>query len=396
MSGALNGVKILGFTHFAQAPFALQLLGDLGADIIKIERPGVGDFNRTFLAGEALNGEGPFFLMMNRNKRSITLDLKNPRAAEIVYRLVRDADVLVSNYRPGVLDKLGFGFEQVKKYNDSIIYAEALGYGSTGPYAGLPGQDLLAQCMSGYTTIVGCDGVPQSGGAYLVDMYAAMLLANGIQAALINKLRGGGAQKVEVNLLSAALHLQSQEFGYYLNTGKLPQRPEGFSGHVWQEAPYGIYRTNDGFISLATNTSDMVETFERIIEVDGLHELMPDKQAMLKNRNAIYKIVAQALLKKDTAYWIEKFREVGFWCAKVNNYEEVMNDPQVQFSGIIQEVEHPTAGTIKVIAAPITFSETPASIRRPPPVLGQHTEEILGEIGYTKEDMQVFQDEGLY
>ena len=165
---------------------------------------------------------------------------------------------------------------------------------------------------------------------------------------------------------------------------------------MWQEVPYGIYQTNDGYISLATNTSDMVETFERIIEVDGLHKLMPDKQAMLENRNTIYRIVAQALIKKDTAYWIEKFREVGFWCARVNNYEDVMNDPQVQYSGIIQEVEHPTAGTIKVVAAPITFSETPASIRRPPPMLGQHTEEILEEIGYTKEDIQAFKDEGLY
>ncbi len=177
MAGALDGVKILGFTHFAQAPFALQLLGDLGADIINIERPGVGDFNRTFLADEALNGEGPFFLAMNRNKRSLTLDLKNPKAKEVVFRLLKEVDVVVSNYRPGVLEKLGFGFEDGKKVNDGIVYAEALGYGSSGPYAKLPGQDLLAQSLSGYASIVGCDGPPQTGGVYLVDFYGALLSA---------------------------------------------------------------------------------------------------------------------------------------------------------------------------------------------------------------------------
>jgi crotonobetainyl-CoA:carnitine CoA-transferase CaiB-like acyl-CoA transferase len=393
--GALDGIKILGFTHFAQAPFALQLLGDLGADIINVERPGTGDFNRTFLADEALNGEGPFFLMMNRNKRSLVLDLKNPRASEIVLKLIKECDVIVSNYRPGVLDKLGFGFEEAKKHNGSVIYAEALGYGSSGPYAKLPGQDLLAQSLSGYASIVGCDGPPQTGGVYLVDFYAAMLLANGIQAAIINKLRGGGAQKVEVDLLSAGIHLQSQELGYYLNTGKAPKRPKGFSGHIWQEAPYGIYKTANGYISLATNASEMPETFGRIIGVEGLPEMMPDKPTMLKNRDEIYAAIAPAFEKRDTEYWLEKFREVGFWCARVNTYEDVAADPQVKHNNIIQELEHPAAGMVKVIAAPITLSETPVSIRRAPPTLGQHTAEILAELGYTAEDLAAFKNEGL-
>ena len=395
MKGALNGIKILGFTHFAQAPFALQLLGDLGADVINIERPGTGDFNRTFLADEKLNGEGPFFLMMNRNKRSLVLDLKNPRSKEIVFKLIKETDVVVSNYRPGVLEKLGFSFEEAKKYNDSIIYAEALGYGSSGPYANLPGQDLLAQSMSGYSFIVGCDGPPQTGGSYLIDLYSAMLLSNGIQAALINKLKGGKAQRVEVNLLSAGIHLQTQEFGYYLNTGKLPKRPKGYSGHVWQEAPYGIYKTKNGYISLATNASEKPELFGEIIGVRNLPEMMPDKPTMLKNRDRIYATIAPALEKQDTEYWLEKFREVGFWCAKVNNYEDIAIDPQVKHNNIIQEVEHPIAGKIKLITAPIEFSETPVSIRRAPPILGQHSEEILTELGYTQEELVVFKNEGL-
>ena len=395
MSGALDGIKILGFTHFAQAPFALQLLGDMGADVINIERPGTGDFNRLFNADEKLGNEGPFFLMMNRNKRSLTLDLKNPKAKEIVFKLIKEADVVVSNYRPGVLDKLGVGFEDAKKVNDSIIYCEALGYGSSGPYSKLPGQDLLAQSLSGYASIVGHDGPPQTGGVYVIDMYSSMLLTTGVLSAIIAKQNGAKAQKVEVNLLNAGIHLQSQELGYYLNTGKMPKRPAAHSGHIWQESPYGIYKTKNGYMSLATNASEKPDVFGEILGVEGLAEKMPDKATMLKNRDELYSIIAPALEKQDTEYWLEKFREVGFWCAKVNDYADVAKDPQVIHNNIIQEIEHPKAGKIKVIAAPISFSGTPVSIRRVPPTLGQHNEEILAELGYSQEDISQMENDGI-
>jgi len=396
LSGPLHGIKILGFTHFAQAPFALQLLGDLGADVINIERPKTGDFNRTFLADDKLNGEGPFFLSMNRNKRSLTLDLKKNSAKEIVFKLIARSDVVVSNYRPGVLDKLGIGFEDVKKVNDSIVYCEALGYGSTGPYAELPGQDLLAQSLSGYASIVGHDGAPQSGGTYLTDLYSALLLTVGVVSAVVNKQKGGRAQKVEVNLLNSALHLQSQELCYYLNTHRLPKRPARHSGHVWQESPYGIYKTKNGYMSLATNASEKPAVFGEIIGVKNLPEIMTDKPTMLKNRDALYDIIAQALEKQNTEYWLEKFREVGFWCAKVNDYKEVEKDPQVLHNGIIQEIDHPVAGRIKVIGPPVTFSDTPAEIRMAPPLLGQHNEEILAELGFSKQDIERFTREELF
>ena len=396
MAGALDGVRILGFTHFAQAPFALQLLGDLGADVINIERPGVGDFNRTFLADDALNGEGPFFLAMNRNKRSLALDLKNPKSKEIVFRLLKEVDVVVSNYRPGVLEKLGVGFEDAKKVNDSIVYAEALGYGSSGPYAKLPGQDLLAQSLSGYASIVGQDGPPQTGGVYLVDFYGALLLTTGVLSALISKRNGGKAQKVEVNLLSAGIHLQSQELGYYLNTGKMPKRPKNHSGHIWQEAPYGIFKTRNGYMSLATNVMEKIPRFAELIGVPNLPELMPDKPTALRDRDELIAVIAPAMEKQTTEYWLEKFQAEGFWCAKVNDYEDVANDPQVLHNNIIQTVDHPVAGTIKVIAAPIEFSETPVSIRRAPPTLGQHNWEILEELGYSAEDIDLMRRERVF
>lgn len=402
MAGALDGVKILGFTHFAQAPFALQLLGDLGADVINIERPGIGDFNRAFLRQEHLGGESPFFLAMNRNKRSLALNLKHPEAKEVVFKLLAEVDVVVTNYRPGTLDKLSFGYEDAKKVNPRIIYCEALGYGSSGPYAKLPGQDLLAQSLSGFATIVGPDqdGRPISGGIYVVDMYSSMLLTVGILSALISAKETGKGQKVEVNLLNSGIHMQSQELAYYLNTGIKPQRPKNHSGHFLQESPYGIYQTRNGWMSFSTNmvenADQKIRILSQLLEIPNLNVLMPDKQTMMANRDQLHDVLEEALKKRDTEYWIEQFQAVGFWCARINDYEDVVKDPQVIHNGIIKEIEHPVAGTYKAIGAPIDFSETPATIRRPAPMLGQHNDEILTSIGYTPEQIQKMRENKLF
>lgn len=402
MAGALDGVKILGFTHFAQAPFALQLMGDLGADVINIERPGKGDFNREFLRQESLGGESPFFLAMNRNKRSLSLNLKSPEAKEIVFRLLKEVDVVVTNYRPGTLDKLGFSYEAAQKVNPRIVYCEALGYGSSGPYASLPGQDLLAQCLTGYATIVGPDqeGRPISGGIYVVDMYSSMLLTVGILAALVSARETGRGQKVEVNLLNSGIHMQSQEIAYYLNTGILPQRPKNHSGHFLQESPYGIYQTGNGWMCFSTNMVEnaewKVKTLGELLGIENLPELMPDKATMMQDRDKLHDILEAALVKQDTEYWLKVFQEVGFWCAKVNDYESVVRDPQVIHNGIIKEIEHPVAGTYKAIGTPIEFSETPPEIRRPAPMLGQHNEEILLQLGYSKEDIAALKEKNIF
>lgn len=402
MAGALDGVKILGFTHFAQAPFALQLLGDLGADVINVERPGVGDFNRSFQSEEKLGGESPFFLAMNRNKRSLALNLKHPEAKEIVYKLLKEVDVVVTNYRPGTLDKLGIGYEDAKKINPRIVYCEAIGYGSSGPYSKLPGQDLLAQSLSGFASIVGPDqdGRPVAGGIYVVDMYSSMLLTVGVLSALISAKETGKGQKVEINLLNSGIHMQSQEIAYYLNTGNKPQRPKHYSGHFLQEAPYGIYKTRNGWMSFATNMVDNAEwkvrTMGELLGIDNLREIMTDRKTMLENRDQIHDVLETALVKQDTEYWIEKFQEVGFWCAKVNDYEDLVKDPQVIHNGIIKEIRHPVAGTYKAIGTPIEMSETPPTIRRPAPLLGEHNEEILLHLGYTPEQIAGMKESKLF
>ena len=398
MAGALDGVKILGFTHFAQGPFALQLLGDLGAEVINIERQGTGDFNRHFQQLDNLGGEGVFFLAMNRNKRSMSLNLKAPESREIVEKLIAESDVIMTNYRAGALDRLGFGFEEAKKINPKIVFCEALGYGSSGPYASLPGQDLLAQALSGLTTMIGPDedGRPVAGGIYEVDVYGSLMLVIGMLSALYYAKQTGIGQKVSVDLLSSGVHMQSQELAYYLNSGKVPQRPHNHSGHVLQASPYGVYKTGDGWMVLSTNAGDNPTQLGELIGSSEVAPLMKDNEAKMVNREQLHTIIENRLVLDTTEHWIEKFRAVGIWCAKVNTYEDLPKDPQILHNGIIKEIDHPVAGKFKAIGTPIEFSETPPTIRRTPPALGEHNEEILRELGFSQVDIDRFEKAGIF
>lgn len=398
MAGALDGVKILGFTHFAQGPFALQLLGDLGAEVINVERQGTGDFNRHFQQLDNLGGEGVFFLAMNRNKRSMSLNLKAPESREIVEKLIAESDVIMTNYRAGALDRLGFGFEEAKKINPKIVFCEALGYGSSGPYASLPGQDLLAQALSGLTTMIGPDedGRPVAGGIYEVDVYGSLMLVIGMLSALYYAKQTGIGQKVSVDLLSSGVHMQSQELAYYLNSGKVPQRPHNHSGHVLQASPYGVYKTGDGWMVLSTNAGDNPTQLGELIGSSEVAPLMKDNEAKMVNRDQLHTIIENRLVLDTTEHWIEKFRAVGIWCAKVNTYEDLPKDPQILHNGIIKEIDHPVAGKFKAIGTPIEFSATPPTIRRTPPALGEHNEEILRELGFGEKDIERFKNAGIF
>ena len=398
MAGALDGVKILGFTHFAQGPFALQMLGDLGAEVINIERQGSGDFNRHFQQLDNLGGEGVFFLAMNRNKRSMSLNLKAPESREIVEKLIAQSDVIMTNYRAGALDRLGFGFEEARKINPRIVFCEALGYGSSGPYASLPGQDLLAQALSGLTTMIGPDedGRPVAGGIYEVDVYGSLMLVIGMLSALYYAKQTGIGQKVSVDLLSSGVHMQSQELAYFLNSGKVPQRAHNHSGHVLQASPYGVYKTGDGWMVLSTNAGDNPAMLGELIGSDEVAPLMTDNEAKMTNRDQLHTIIEGHLVLQPTEYWIEKFRAVGIWCAKVNSYEDLPKDPHIIHNGIIKEIDHPVAGTFKAIGTPIEFSETPPTIRRTPPALGEHNDEILQELGFSDVDIERFRQAGIF
>lgn len=388
----LQGIKVISFTHFLQGPSAVQMLADVGADVIKIEPP-KGAFERGWAGFDAFQeGVSIFFLLGNRNQRAIQLDLRNDKAREVVRRLVAEADVLVENYRPGVLAKLGFGYEDAKKINPRLVYCSCTGYGSTGPYQKRPGQDLLLQSMSGMAMLSG-DGAsaPTPVGSAIVDQHAAVLAAFGILAALQQRERTGQGCMVESNLLNAALDLQIEPFTYFLNKGPLWQRSSPAMGSRFHPAPYGVYRTQDGWIAISLTTTAKLAAALDCSELAALdHPKDP-----VRNRDRVHQLVAKSLLSLTTERAIQAFDQQDIWWAPVNDYEQVEADPQVAHNGIVMEVDHPEAGAVRLMAHPVRYDGQAPALRRMPPALGQHTREVLAEAGYSAGEIEQLIAEGV-
>ncbi len=387
MAQALDGVRVLDFTQLLQGPYATQMLGDLGADVIKVERTGKGDIHRsmTFLNRWASEGESPCFLAWNRNKRSLALDLKTSAAHEVITRLARKADVLVENFRPGVMDRLGFGYEALREINPQLIYCSATGWGSDGPYVDRPGQDLLVQGMGGAMWASGrADDPPIPLGTALCDQLGAMHIVYGVLAALYHRQRGGGGQRIEVNLLSSLIAFQMQDFFVLHNLGQGFPRPASGIGHPGFGAPFGVYRTADGFISVAMNP------WSKFVSVLEAADLMKydDPQVLFDRRDEIFEKIESIISCKSTQHWLNVMLEADLWVAPVKRLEEVADDEQVRHLNMFVEVEHPRAGRLKVTNIPIHFSSTPGRVRRPPPLVGQHTRELLAEYGFTEEQIR--------
>jgi crotonobetainyl-CoA:carnitine CoA-transferase CaiB-like acyl-CoA transferase len=381
----LKGIKVLSFTHFLQGPSAVQMLADIGADVVKIEPP-QGAFERGWAGFDAFaEGVSIFFLLGNRNQRAIQLDLRNEKAKEIVRRLIQEADVLVENYRPGVLDKLGFGYQDAKAINPRLVYCSCTGYGSTGPYQKRPGQDLLLQAMSGMAMLSG-DGesAPTPMGSAIVDQHAAVLAAFGILAALHQRQHTGEGCMVESNLLNAALDLQIEPFTYFLNKGPLWKRSSPAMGSRFHPAPYGVYRTADGWIAISlTTTAKLAAAFDS----SELGAFSGPKDQVL-HRDAIHQLVARALRERTTEAAMRAFDEQDIWYAPVNDYEQVADDAQVKHNGIVMEVEHPQAGLVRLMAHPVRYDGKTPAMRRLPPQLGEHTREVLADLGYSEVDIE--------
>ena len=377
----LSGVRILSFNHFLMGPFGIQHLADLGADVIVME-PIEGGYQRKWGGGNnrQVDGQTVLQLAANRNKRSLAVDLKSPKGIEIARKLIATADVVSENYRPAVMKKLGLDYDSVRAINPGIIYASASGYGPTGPYIDRPGQDLLIQALAGLMAITGKepDGA-RAVGVSAVDHHGAALFALGILAALVRRGRTGQGCRVDVSLLSSAIDLQLESFTTYLNGGKPPssvRQPPHLAGWYYN-APYGVYRTADGHIALSIAP---LETVGKIMDIPAFLEIAESE--IYGRRVEIADLIAARFLQHPNAHWVEVFTKHAIWHAPVNDYADVVDDPQVRHIKSFMTVPGAGGSPVTLVSHPVTYDGAVPEVRFPPQALGAQTREVLREIGY--------------
>jgi crotonobetainyl-CoA:carnitine CoA-transferase CaiB-like acyl-CoA transferase len=389
---ALEGIRVLDFTQMMMGPWATQFLGDMGAEVIKVERPGSGEWERGLRAvGELLGGQSPFFLAMNRNKKSLTLNLKDPRAREVVLRLAATCDLVTENFRPGVMDRLGIGYEDLRAVNPSIVYVAGTGFGPDGPYADRPGQDLLIQSLSGLAAYGGRrDDPPTPSGSSIVDASTALMLAFSAMVGLFHRQRTGEGQRIDVSLLNTAVALQCQELTAFMNLERRFERSEAGIGGAWLSAPFGVYRTADGHLALAMGS---LAVLGELLELPELAAYDTPERAWVE-RDDVYRIIAARLPERTTEEWLDLLATRDVWCAPVRTFDDVVQDPQVKHNELLATVEYPGVGEVRVVGVPARFSRTPGTIRLGPPAVGQHTDEILGSLGYSAEEIDRLRRQG--
>jgi len=382
--GILSGIRVLDCSIAMAGPFAAQRMGDMGADVIKVE-PTTGEWQRHAPAGGAWGNEiNVSFLSLNRNKRSLAVDLKSPEGKTLLLDLVKSADVFLQNYRPGVAARLGVDYETLSAINPKLIYVSMSGYGEDGPYKNYPGQDLLLQSMSGAMMSAGSKDTPPSpAGQYLVDAITAYTAFEGALAALFHRERTGEGQKVEVNMLDAITTIQMQELSVF-TVGKKPQtRSVEPHAHSYIRAPYGVFKTKDSYITIAmANLKKLGELINEPFFAD-----LEDQTDSWTYRDEIYAMTRIKLEERTTQEWLDLFRPVDIWCGPVYGYEDVVNDPQIKHNGTFVEYDHPTEGRVKTPGFPIKFSKTPSTVDRGAPRVGEHTREILSAAG--KSDAEI-------
>lgn len=375
-NGPLAGIRVLDLTRVLAGPYCTMFLGDLGAEVVKIEQPGVGDDTRGW-GPPFTGGESAYFLCINRNKKSITVDLKSDEGLDLVRRLAGVGDVLIENFRPGTMERLGLGEEKLRSVNPKLIYASLSGFGADGPMSEVPGYDLIIQAWGGLMSITGApDGEPTKVGVAIIDLVAGLMLGKSIAAALFARERIGIGQKIDTSLLEAEVASLINAGSNYLVGGNVPGR--------WGNAhptivPYQSFQTADSYLVIGVASEGI---WRRFCQAVGKIELVDDPRfvknaARVENRAALIAILSEMFRGGDNETWLRLLNEAEVPCAPIQTIDQVFAAPQVRHREMLVEVEHPTAGTVRMAGIPVKFSATPASVRLPPPLLGQHTEEIL-------------------
>ena len=376
----LTGIKVVDLTRIIAGPFCTLLLADMGAEIFKIEPPKEGDPLRA--QGYIKDGLSWYFSSYNRNKKSITLNLYSPEGKEILSDLIKKSDVVVENFRPGVMDKMGFGYNRLKELNEKIIYCGITGFGKSGPYRDRPAFDFIAQAMSGFMSLNGKEGEePLRAGNPISDLVAGLYAAFGITGAIVHRLRTGEGQEVQTSLVDGLVSMLSYMASNFLANGRLPVRTGNDHPLV---APYGIFRCADGEVAIAPSND---QVYFKFISALGLERLksVPEfatNDLRMANRKQIKQIIEAVTSKKPKAHWIEHLNKAGVPCGTVMNLAEVFSDPQLIHQEMLVDVPHGGHGTVRMVGFPVKMSQTPCRIRGPAPELGEHTTEILKTIGY--------------
>jgi crotonobetainyl-CoA:carnitine CoA-transferase CaiB-like acyl-CoA transferase len=394
--GALDGLKVLDLTRVLAGPTCTQMLGDLGAEVIKIERPGAGDDTRGF-APPYVPGtqESAYFVGVNRNKKSVTLDIARPEGQAVIHRLLAECDILVENFKVGALAKYGLGWDELKDRYPRLIYCSITGFGQTGPYAPRPGYDALIQAMGGVMSLTGeIEGEPQKVGVPVADLFSGLYGCIGVLAAVNHRHATGQGQRIDIGMLDTSVAWLANQASNFLATRENPKRLGNQHPNI---VPYQVFPSSDGYIVLSVGNDP---TFERFCRLTGQEALLADPRyatnaKRVENRQLVTDTLTPVLRSRTTKEWVAALEAAKIGCGPINTLTDVFEDPQVVAREVIVEMPHASGETVQVIANPVRLSATPPSYRSAAPTLGQHTEEVLARLGLDTEAVAKLRADGI-